>query len=780
MNRMNELKWNELNRSYQPSDFSFQTTDEVACQNELLEQEECLAAVRRGLAIESEGYNLYISGVVNQNIEAAIRQEVEKQALMKKSPWIWGYLYHFLDPEEPQAVRLKKKDARALKQDLQELRAFLLNDISLILEQDEVSEKQEVLLKEFEKISEKFTLSIEEMAEQYHILVKKTAEGIRFAPLDEKGNGIPKEVFLNLPEAKQNETLGKIAKLQEYTDEVLQQLGKKEQMYLKLYEEVEQEVVLREISKVIKHLSEKYQAYGTLQEYFNAIAEQLLEHLDVLVKCYSSESKEATEKNNEAALYIQQEVERMIRNYDINLLGNPDQEGAPVIVDRDFPQMGLTGKILLDTENNMLYSDFMHIRPGMCHYANGGYLILHLQDLLEKNGWPALRSMLQTGRLIIEGNEEMGIALSRSQKPAPIQAEMKVILLGSQEIYELLRQYDEETMKRIKVNIHFDEEIHTTPENIEKLAGMVKYHLQAEGIKPVTKEAFLKVVEYGHRQLEHPSKITSDIEWIMDFFREAQDRQKALIDAEDIERCIKERERIERKIKEQMDESLEDGTFLIDTRGSRVGQINGLAVYAIGKLSFGRPVRITATTYRGKQGIVDIENEAKLSGAIHTKGIHIITGFLGNEFAQDRPLSLNCNLCFEQSYAGIDGDSASSAELYAILSSLAEVPIAQNLAVTGSVNQFGEIQPVGGINEKIEGFFQLCHQRGLTGDEGVMIPHKNMKELMLSGAVVDSVQKGKFHIYAISDIWQGVEIIMGQQKEVIRQKVEEKLRRFNE
>ena len=779
MNRVNELNWNELNHSYQPSDFSFRTTEEVDSNSELLDQEECLAAIRRGLSIESEGYNLYISGVVNQKVEMAIRHEVEKQASLREESKIWGYIYNFSEPEEPKAIQLEREDALALKLDLQELRAFLANDISLLLEQEEVKEKQEMLLKEFEKISEKYALAIEEKADQYHIIVRKTAEGIRFAPLGENGEGMTKEVFLNLSDSQQAKILENISKLQEYTDEIMQQLEKKEQTYLKLYEEVGQEVILREIGKLVKRLKEKYQAYDILQDYFNAMAEELLDHLELLVECNTDEQKNSAEKTKEVAIYTHQEVERMLRNYDINLLGNPTHRGVPVIVDRDYPQLNLLGKILLDTENNMFYSDFMHIRPGLCHYANGGYLILHLQDLLERNGWQSLRSMLQTGKLSIEGNEEIGIALNKSQKPEPIDQDVKVIILGSQELYELLRQYDEETMKWIKVNVHFDEEINMTQKNIEKLASLVKYHLHEEGIKPVSIEAFLKVIEYGHRQLEHPSKMTSDIEWMMDFFREAQEMQKTQIEVEDIERCIKEREKIERKLKEQMDESLEDGTFLIDTKGGRVGQINGLAVYAIGKLSFGRPVRITATTYRGKEGIIDIENEARLSGSIHTKGVHIITGFLGNEFAQERPLSLNCNLCFEQSYAGIDGDSASSAELYAILSSLAELPIAQNLAVTGSVNQFGEIQPVGGINEKIEGFFQLCHQRGLTGNEGVMIPRKNMKELMLSDGVIKSVQNGQFHIYAITDICQGVEIVMGQSKEVVRKRVEEKLTRFN-
>lgn len=776
MNSINELNWNELNHSYQPSDFSFESTDEVEYIDDLVDQKEAIEAIKRGLAIDSEGYNLYISGVVNHYMEAAIIKEIEKQAALKARTPVLGYIYHFANPAEPKVIWLEYKDSIELKSDLQELRSFLVEDLPQILMSDEVKEKQEALFEEFEKMSEKCFMDIAEKADLYHIVIKKTQGGLEFIPIADNQMPITKEDFMKLSENEQEAWVEKVSALQAYSKEKLQLLEEKEADYQKLCMEVGEEAVLREIGKLIKYLKEKYCQYNSLQCYFNKMAEELLDHLELFSAAYLREVNEE-EKGLLAAL--KQEIESLANHYDINLMGQCEK--IPIINDLMYPQVELTGKILLDIVNNTVYSSFMHISPGLCHLASGGYLILHMQNILERNnGWSQLKQILRSGKIAIENNEEMGIALARSLKPEPAQLKMKVILIGSQEIYNLLCAYDETFQKLFKVNVHMNETIQIEADEIKRLAGKIRHMLKEEGIKKVSTKALLRVIEYGHRQFEHPHKISSDIEWMMDFFREAQYDAGEQIEYKDVERCITRREGYERKMKERLDESLQDGTYLIDTTGERIGQINGLAVYSLGKLSFGRPIRITATTYRGKRGIIDIENEAKLSGAIHTKGIHIITGFLGNEFAQNQPLSLNCNICFEQSYMGVDGDSASSAELYAIISSLAEVPIAQNIAVTGSVNQFGEIQPVGSINEKIEGFYQICKQRGLSGNEGVLIPKKNVKELMLSADVVESVQKGLFHIYGITEIWEGVEIMMNEERQTIRKKVESKLKHFNE
>ena len=777
MNSNKELSWDDLNHSYQPSDFSFANTDEVESAYEILGQEDAFEAIRRGLRIKSNGYNMYICEANNRRIDQVIMNEVKSLALTESTPMAAGYIYNFHHPEEPLLVELRTKDARMLQEDLEELSAFIINDIPLLLETEEVRSKQDTIIEEFELIKEKCFLEIEEKAQEYQMISKKYNEGIHFAPLDQEGKVISKKDFLQLPLAQQNELMEKIILVQAYADDLIAKLVKQEKLYLEMYDEVEQEVVLKEIGAVIKRLKEKYEQYPRVQNYLNDLAQDILEHLQMIVR---SESSQLEAKKDIASLLIDQGREKLVRNYGLNLVCLPNEEGAPVINDYDYPQLSLTGKILLDTENNMISSDYTLIRPGLLHYANGGYLILHMQELLERaNGWQNLKRVLRTGTIRVEGNEELGLSLVRPIKPEQMKAHLKVILIGSQQFYEVLSSYDEEFKELFKIKVNMKEEIGCDKERIEQLARVIKGISKEEGILPVSTEGLLTLVSLGNRQTDHPKRIPGNIDRLIDILREAQVYAKGQIEAKDIEEGIKKRQKYESYLQERLDESINDATYLLDTKGERIGQVNGLAVYNIGELTFGRPIRITATTYRGQQGIVDIENEAKLSGCIHTKGIHIITGFLGNQFAQEFPLSLSCNICFEQSYGPIDGDSASSAELYAILSSLSERPIKQNIAVTGSINQFGEIQPIGGVNEKIEGFFKVCEQRGLSGDEGVIIPNQNTKELLLASEVIEAVKNNKFHIYAINHVWEGVEIIMGTEKEKVISEVQEKLRKYN-
>lgn len=778
MNCNKELSWNELNHSYQPSDFSFRTTDEVQVMDELIGQEDAIEAIKRGLRIKSKGYNIYICDTNSKRMDEAIIKEVQKVASKQKAPLATGYVYNFHHPETPLFISLEVKDAISLRDDLEELQAFIQNDIPILLDADEVQKKQEVIEEEFDILKEKYFLQIEDKAEENHILSKRTNDGIQFVPLNAKGEVISKKDFLSLSLEEQNALMEKVLQVQEYADEIMEVIEKQEKVYAQLYEEVIQEVALREIGAVMKKLLDKYDAYQSVKQYFNCIAEDLVKNLDSIAR---TQSEHAEAKKDLSMLLMDQGIEKILKNYAFNLMTIPTENGAPIIVDYDYPQLNLGGKILLDTEGNVMMSDYRHIRPGLFQYANGGYLILHMKELLEKaNGWQSLKHMLRTESIRIEGSEELGIALSHSLRPETIKADIKVILIGNSQYYEALSNYDEEFKNFFKVKVNFKDEVQCDKLQIEKLAGVIKCISQQENLLPVSVEGLLKLIEMGNRQTDHPKRMPANIEQIVDILREAQWYATNQVEVKDIEACLADREKYERYLQERLDESINDATYLLDTKGSRVGQVNGLAVYSVGDLMFGRPVRITATTYRGKQGIVDIENEAKLSGAIHTKGIHIISGFLGNQFAQEIPLSLSCNLCFEQSYVPIDGDSASSTELYAILSSLSEMPIMQNIAVTGSVNQFGEIQPIGGVNEKIEGFFKVCKQRGLAGNEGVIIPKQNIKELILKTEVIEAVKNQQFHIYAIGDIWEGVEILMKEPREKIIAKVEEKLKKYNE
>lgn len=778
MNSNKELSWNELNHSYQPSDFSFRTTNEVKVINELLGQEDAIEAIRRGLRINSKGYNLYICDANSRAIDQIIKREVLKKAATQATPMAVGYVYNFQCPEEPLLIQCKLEDAISLKEDLEQLQAFIQNDIPILLETEEVEKKQEEIFEAFELLKEKCFLQIEEKAAAYHLSLQEHKESIQFTFLDEKDEIIGKKDFLLLPLEKQNELMEKVIKVQEYADDLMEMLEKQEATYIERYNEVAQEMVLKEIGGIMKQLMTRYDDYIEIKAYFNDMVEDILNHLELIAR---TQSEQTEAQKNLAILFPKESIEKVIKNYGFNLMVTPHDKGAPVVDDYDDPQMSLNGKFLLDTEDNMVSSDYRHIRPGLFHYANGGYLILHMEDLLEKpNGWSMLKRMLRFENIRIDGNEELGLVLAQAIKPQPIHADIKVILVGSSAVYEVLSNYDETFKSLFKVKVAFKDEVSCDKTEIEKLAGIIKDVCQKEELLPVSISGLLKLVEVTSRQTDHPKRIPADTEAIIDIIREAQWHAQNQIEAEHIEACLIERNKYENYLQERLDESIKEATYLLDTKGSRVGQVNGLAVYSIGDLTFGRPIRITATTYRGKQGIVDIDNEAKLSGAIHTKGVHIISGFLGHQFAQDFPLSLSCNICFEQSYVPIDGDSASSTELYAILSSLSEQPIMQNLAVTGSVNQFGEIQPIGGVNEKIEGFYKVCQQKGLFGNEGVIIPKQNTKDLALTPEIIEAVKKQKFHIYAIGNIWEGVEIIMNQKKEQVIFKVKEKLQKYSQ
>lgn len=770
-----ELKWYELNHSYKPSDFSFSSTKDVQNNGALLDQNEALEAIKRGLKLTHKGYNLFVCTAYNNQIEQAIIKEIEQVAKDKPKPVATGYLYNFADPSSPVAIEMPSDIAHEFKRDLSELRAFILTDIPILLDQKEIKTKQQDILAKLEQLTEISIASLTQQAKSYHIGIEKNAQGIYFIPLNEKDEFLTQEEFEQLAVEEQEDIMKDVKWMQNEASEVMKMLEEKEREYEQLYNEVGQEIILRELGKVMKQLNYRYQDYPILETYFNGIAEEIIENLELLANIFKSQNE--VQETAQMVLLMKQ-VEQMVEKYDVNFLILPEEDHAPVIDHEKESQMPLTAQMLLNIEENTVCTNFMQIRPGLLNKANGGYLILHVDDFLEKkNYWKQLKTVLKTNQMMIEGNEQMGIAITHHMTPQPLPIQVKVIVFGTRETYEILKNYDVDFSKIFKVSAFFDETIKVNKEQIEKIAGIIHQLSDEEGIRPVSIDALLRIIKYGQRQLGHSHKIVNDFDWIMDILRETEAKDQ--IEINDVEDVLKRRESYQRKIKEELDESLVDGTYLIDTKGAKVGQINGLAVYVLDQFSVGRPVRITATTYKGRQGIMDIEHASKLGGSIHTKGVHIITGFLGNQFAQDQPLSLNCNLCFEQSYSGVDGDSASSAELYAILSSLSDVPVRQDIAVTGSVNQFGEIQPVGGINEKVEGFFNLCNKRGLTGHEGVMIPERNMKDLLLEPTVIEAVKDQKFHLYAINNIWDGVEILLGETKQIIKEKIMKKLERFN-
>lgn len=778
MNSYKELNENELYHSYQPSDFNFTSTEEIKGTNEVLGQEEIVAALLKGLKIEDRGYNLYVCTEYSKRIDEVIMSTIKKVANTKKACKALGYLYNFHCPNEPVAIELNKEMALAFKDDLEELKAVIVNDLPIVLEGIDVKKKQKAIIQEFEHLKLSYWIEISEIARKKNIELKAAEDGIQLIPLDEEGKVLDAESVQELTEEEQEIINVKIEEIQRLSSEMMEMLQKNEDDYYELYQEVKHEAVLKELSVLIGKLKVKYAEYPKIQVYLNGLAEDLLKHIELFA---ISDSEEKAAKKDMKPWMMNHEKSKCVRKYGFNLLTVPAKKGVPIINDFDKLSTTLCGEITGEVEDNTIYRDFSHIRPGLFHLANHGYLIVHMQNLIEMNkGWQQLKSMLRSEKIVVECNEGINMGFGDLLKPESVEADLKVIIIGSEPIYNLLSQEDSEFRRYFKVKINLEEEIVSKPQQIKELAKVIKKNSRKEKIPTVTTGALLEMIDYSSRKLGSIHHFHGDIEFFMNLLKEARVYDKKCIDERCMEQVIASREEEVKKLREQYETAILEDTYLIDTQGSKVGQVNGLAVYTVGENLFGRPLKITATTYKGRRGIVDIEGLAQLSGSIHTKGVRILEGFLGAYFAQDFPLSLNGNICFEQNYAVVDGDSASSAELYALISSLSEIPIKQNLAVTGSMNQLGEIQPIGGVNEKIEGFFSVCNRRGLKGNEGVIIPKQNTKDLLLSKQVRDKVKLSKFHIYEIETVWEGMSLLMDCSKEELIRRTYNKLKKYNQ
>lgn len=777
MSSYKELTIGELNHSYQPSDFEFISTDDIEGNNDFWGQKEAIETLNQSLKIEDKGYNLYICSENYERMDKVIIKSIEKIARTKKPCKACGYLYNFHCPSEPIFIELRGEVAKTLCDDLQELSAVILNDLPLLLEGKEVKKEQKAIIEEFERFKVEKFLEVSEKAKEKNLQLKLMDEGAKFIPLSEEGIPMSLKEYEELPQEKQSEINSNLEQLQDIAEETMAYLNQQEDYYYELYEEVKQQVVLKEIGSLIKRLKDKYDKEEQLKEYFNGLAEDLLNHIQLLT-ISASEEKEA---QKEVLPWQENNVkQKLVGKYELKLLQQPLVKGVPVINDLDYPKMELSGRLLSSTEVDNTGSQLASIKPGLFHLANHGYLVLHMQNILEKrNAWQNMKDMLRTGKIMIDTNEENPLMMTQQLMPQPGEARLKIILIGSQELYEILKNYDESFKKYFKIKVNICEEMPCKPMAIKELAKTLKKIVKQEKLPTPTIEGLLRMVQYSNRKIGSVEKIEGDIDTFVDFLREARMYNKRIADKECINKVIQAREANDRSLEKRLEETIIDATYLIDTEGEKVGQINGLAVYTLGNLSCGRPIKITATTYRGQLGLVDIDGTAQLSGSIHTKGVHIITGFLGYHFAQDFPLALNCNLCFEQNYVSIDGDSASSAELYAIISSLAQLPIKQYLAVTGSMNQFGDIQPIGGVNEKIEGFFKICQLRHLKGNEGVIIPRQNTKDLLLNEEVIEAVRQNKFHIFEVSTVWDAMEILMARDRDEIKELVYQKLRQYS-
>lgn len=690
-------------------------------------------------------------------------RSTKDKAAKEPIPSDWCYVYNFQNPKNPIALSLKPGIGKQFKEDMERLVTTLKKELQKTFHSDDYEKQKLSITHTFEKKQDAFLNEMDATAAEYNFYVKRSDTSLYFLPLV---NGEPLEeealASLSQEENERIETNSRI--LQEKTGPILREIQNCERECEKQLDELDRNMGMNAIQSYIQEICDSYKDYDRIVSYVEDVQKDILDHLAQFMDVQEPETDVLTSL---LPMLNKKTEEDVTLKYRVNLIVDHSQtKGAPVVVTFNPTYSNLMGDTEYDSEFGNLTTDFMKIKGGLFHQANGGYLIVQAHDILSApQAWEALRRVIKTKEINMDSIRELtSINTAPTLKPEPIPAHFKVIMIGSDYFYEALSQCDEEFDKFFKIRAEFDYEMSRTKENIFKIAEFVKGFVEREQTLEFDVSAVCAIIEYSTRFAANQDKLSTRFNFLSEILGEAFTwaslENASLVTAEHIHKAIYEKEQRNSLYKEKYEEMLDKDIIMIDVTGSEIGQINGLAVLDMGNFAFGMPSRITATTYVGKSGIVNIEKEARMSGQTHDKGIQIISGFLGQTYAQKFPLSLSCRVCFEQNYNGIDGDSASSTELYCIISSLSELPIRQDLAVTGSVNQKGEIQAIGGVTHKIEGFFDLCEKRGLTGTQGVIIPVSNIKDLVLNDKVIDAVKNGVFHIYPITHINEGIELLM--------------------
>lgn len=758
-----ELSYTELKNGCSADDFSFRSTAELEPLEGIIGQDRAVKAFDFGLHVKIKGYNIYMSGPSGTGKTTYAKASTERLAATEDVPLDWCYVYNFQNPRSPLALSFPAGEGRKFRDDMSELVQLFQTELQKVFRTEDYEKQKTELLRGFDEKRDALMDQMSKEAAENDFQVKTTNSGIYFMPVVD-GKPVGEEEYDDLAEDVKDVIEKNSQIVQEKASAIMRDIRELDKESKRCVDQLDYKVGMFAIGHHVSAVQEKYEQNEKAVAYINAVKEDVLENISQFF-----EDEEDGEEGLASLLPMlsKKQPEDVTLKYKVNLIvDNSETEGAPVVTTFNPTYYNLVGEVEYDSEFGNLTTDFMKIKSGLFHKANGGYLIVQAQDILSApQAWEALRRVIKTKEINMDAiREQLGTVVAPTLKPEPIPANIKIIMIGSSYYYELLSTYDEEFDKFFKIRADFDYEMPRSQENMLKIAQFIKGFTMREKTMDFDVSAVCAVVEYSSRSAERQNKLSTRFNHLAEILGEAAVWAKLdgaeMVTAKHVQKTIVEKEDRLRLYEEKLDEMLEENVIMIDVDGAEVGQINGLAVLDMGSYAFGNPSRITATTYVGKSGIVNIEKEARMSGQTHDKGVQIITGYLGQTYAQKFPLSLSCRVCFEQNYNGIDGDSASSTELYCILSSLAELPIRQDLAVTGSVNQKGEIQAIGGVTYKIEGFFDLCKKRGLIGKQGVIIPVSNIRDLVLKDEVVEAVKEGVFHIYPISTIDEGIALLM--------------------
>lgn len=755
------LKAEELTSPCDICDLPFETTGDLKPLKEIIGQDRAVEALEFGLNIKKKGYNIFIAGLSGTGRNSYANSITEKLAETMPIPNDWVYVYNFKNPDSPKALSMEAGNGAHFKKNIEGMIKQLRKEIPTTFSGTEYESKKNDIIKEFQQRNQEIVDELNKTSKKHGFLFKETEEGLVTLPLKE-GRPMTQEEYAALSVEEMEKLREASNNLSLETMELFNKLRDLQEELNIAIKKLDEKIAYDLINYHIKKMIQRYGHRKEIVDYINDLEKDIIENVDAF--------KTGDNKKDMKQLLMMpmKSNEQFFNRYRVNLfIDNAGLKHAPIINETNPTFSNILGAIEYKNEMGILKTDFMEIKPGSLHKANGGFLILQAKDILTQPfAWESLKRTLKTSEINIESlSNQMGYVVTSTLKPEAIPIDVKVILIGDNYIYHTLYNLDEDFKKLFKIMADFDVEMEKNKENLLKMAKFIATHCNQEGLKEFDKTAVARVIEYSSRLADHQEKLSSRFNQIVEILYEAdawaQYEGATLVSKAHVEKAIKQKIYRNSKYEEKLNEMFKEGTLLIDVEGEKIGQINGLAVMGTGEYTFGKPSRITVSTYRGKPGIINIEREVQKSGSLHDKGVLILSGYLGCKYAQEQPLSLSVSISFEQNYSIIDGDSASSTELYAILSSIAEVPIKQSIAVTGSVNQKGEIQPIGGVNEKIEGFFDICKIKGLTGEQGVMIPKQNIKNLMLKEEVIEAVKNNKFHIYAVSHVEEGIEILTG-------------------
>jgi len=752
------LKPWQLNRRCDPEQLPFATTAELPDLTEIIGQDRALEALRFGISIANSGFNIYALGPSGIGKHTLVTQLLAEPAQRRSPPSDWCYVNNFDDPRRPRAMALPPGRGRVLRDDMARLIEDLKTAIPAAFESNEYRARAQEIEEEFKEKQEKAIAELQHQAQEKTIDLIRTPSGFAFAPT-RNGEVLSPEEFERLPEKEQEGISKTVAQLQEKLRAVIRQVPQWRQESRDKLRALNREVAISAAEHPIHGLREKYADLPQVVTYLDATQEDIIANIDDFRQ---------REEPQPSLLALAGDHAPSFRRYEVNVLvDRGSTPGVPVLYEDNPTFQNLAGGLEHVAMMGALLTDFTLIKAGALHRANGGYLLLDARKVLTQPfAWEALKRALRSREMRIESVERLlSLASTVSLEPEPIPLDVKVVILGDRLLYYLLCEYDPDFADLFKVAADFEDTLERTPESQQRFAQLIATIARKNQLIPFKRDAVARVIEHSSRMSGDTAKLSTHLRGVADLLHEADYFARAAaaqtVDTVHVQQAIEAQERRSGRLKEQVQDAMQRGAILITTGGAVTGQVNGLSVIELGGYAFGIPHRITARVRLGEGEVIDIEREVELGGPLHSKGVLILSGYLGAHYSPDMPLSLSASLVSEQSYGQVEGDSASSAELYALLSALSGIPVKQSLAVTGSVNQQGEIQAIGGVNEKIEGFFDVCKRRGLTGEQGVLIPAANVQNLMLRSDVVEAAEQGLFHVFPVATVDQGIALLTG-------------------